>query len=365
MNYKLLYQWEEVLAAHLPALNGWQRANVALFSYGIMEAGSCQQEAIARQINGAETLDSTMRRWRRFLSNSALAVERVSEQWASWVLSAIGTKQVTLLVDETKVHDRIAAMVVGVAWEGRCIPLVWRVYPANNAAGYPPEGQVKMIEGLLQRIQKNLKQPLEVLLLADRGIGTSPDLCRAVEALGWHYLFRVTCQTKVVTDEADYTIAQQVQAGEIWAMSGQIFKQRGRIPAHARALWEMGYDEPWALVTNDECLTGHEYARRNWQEQCFRDLKSGGWQWGVSRIRLPDHADRLLLLLALAYGWVLALGSQAVSLGYGRALIQRQDGSWRRQLSLFKEGLRFFVDYVRRFSVCLGLTFIPDTRFIQ
>ena len=64
MNYKLLYQWEELLAAQLPALNGWQRANVALFSYGIMEAGSCQQEAVARQINGAETLDSTMRRWR-------------------------------------------------------------------------------------------------------------------------------------------------------------------------------------------------------------------------------------------------------------------------------------------------------------
>jgi len=365
MNYKLLYQWEELLAAHLPALNSWQRANVALFSYGIVEAGSCQQDAIARQINGAETLDSTMRRWRRFLNNSALTVERVSEQWASWVLSAIGTKQVTLLVDETKIHDRIGAMVLGVAWEGRCIPLVWRIYPANNAAGYPPEGQVKMIEGLLQRIQKNLKQPLEVLLLADRGIGTSPDLCRAVEALGWHYLFRVTCQTKVVTDETDYTIAQQVQAGEIWAMRGEVFKQRGRIPAHARALWEVGYDEPWALVTNDERLTGHEYARRNWQEQGFRDLKSGGWQWGISRIRLPNHADRLLLLLALAYGWVLALGSQAVSLGYARALIQRQDGSWRRQLSLFKEGLRFFVDYVRRFSVCLGLSFVPDTRFIQ
>jgi len=363
MNYKLLYQWEDLLAAHLPALNSWQRANVALFSYGIIEAGNCQQEAVARQVNGAEEIESTTRRWRRFLSNEALAVDTVSEEWTSWVLSALGTAQVTLLVDETKVHDRIGAMVVGVAWEGRCIPLVWRVYRANSAAAYPLEGQVKLIEGLLQRVQKSLKQPVEVLLLADRGIGTSPELCRAVEALGWHYLFRVTCQTKVVTEQGDYTIAQQVQAGEIWTMSGQVFKQRGRIPAHARALWQVGYDEPWALVTNDERLTGHEYARRNWQEQSFRDLKSGGWQWGISRIRLPDHADRLLLLLALAYGWVLALGSQAISLGYARALIQRKDGSWRRQLSLFKEGLRFFVDVVRRFSVCLGLTFIPDTRF--
>ena len=363
MNYELLYQWEELLAAHLPALNGWQRANVALFSYGIMEAESCQQGAVARQVSEAERVESTARRWRRLLSNKALPVETVCEQWTRWVLERLGTKSITLLVDETKLHDRTGVMLVGVAWESRCIPLVWRTYRANNAAAYPAEGQVKMIEGLLKRVKQSLSEPLEVLVLADRGIGTSPDLCRAVQALGWHYLFGVTCQTKVVTDEGDYTIAQQVQAGEIWATSGHIFKKRGQIPAHARALWAVGYDEPWALVTNDQRLTGHEYARRNWQEQSFRDLKSGGWQWGDCRIRHPDHLSRLLLLLTLAYGWMIALGSQAVSVGYCQALIQREDGSWRRQWSLFKEGLRFFVDYVRRFSICLGLTFIPDKRF--
>ena len=73
---------------------------------------------------------------------------------------------------------------------------------------------------------------------------------------------------------------------------------------------------------------------------------------GDCRIRQPNNLSRLLLLLALAYGWIIALGSQAVS-----------GGSWRRQWSLFKEGLRFFVDYVQRFSICLGLYFIPDKRF--
>jgi hypothetical protein len=363
MNYELLYQWEELLAAHLPALNGWQRANVALFSYGIMEAESCQQGAVARQVSCAEQVESTARRWRRLLANKALPLEAVCEQWTRWVLENLGMKRITLLVDETKLHDRMGVMLVGVAWEGRCIPLMWRVYRANSAAAYPVEGQVKMIEGLLSRVKKSLSKPLEVLVLADRGIGTSPDLCRAVQALDWHYLFRVTCQTKIVTDDSDYTIAQQVQAGEIWGISGQIFKKRGQIPAHARALWAVGYDEPWALVTNDERLTGHEYARRNWQEQSFRDLKSGGWQWGDCRIRHPDHLSRLLLLLTLAYGWMLALGSQAVSVDYCQPLLQRDDGTWRRQWSLFKEGLRFFVDYVRRFSICLGLTFIPDKRF--
>jgi hypothetical protein len=34
MNHKLLYQWEQEIAAHLPSLNRWQAANVALMSYG-------------------------------------------------------------------------------------------------------------------------------------------------------------------------------------------------------------------------------------------------------------------------------------------------------------------------------------------
>jgi hypothetical protein len=123
------------------------------------------------------------------------------------------------------------------------------------------------------------------------------------------------------------------------------------------------YNEPWALVTNDARLTGIEYARRNWQEQSFRDLKSGGWRWGESRVRRPEHVSNLLILLVLAYVWLVALGSQAVTAGCARHLLRRADGSQRRLWSLFKEGLRYWFEVVQRQSVCRGLVFIPDTRF--
>src|SRR5438094_9849125 len=102
-----------------------------------------------------------------------------------------------------------------------------------------------MMQRLIQRrdkllglVKSSVPQGCEVLVLADRGIGCSPEVCRVVDGLGWHSLFRVTCQTKLVTAHADYTIAHQVQPGEIWAGSGLIFKQHGRIPAYSRALWE-------------------------------------------------------------------------------------------------------------------------------
>jgi hypothetical protein len=304
-----------------------------------------------------------MRRWRRFLSNSRFPLEDFFRDWVAWVLGRLGEAHVTLLVDETKLHDRIGVMMVGVAWEGRCLPLVWRTYRANSAVEYPAEGQVKLIEVLLRTVQDGLPTGTEVLVLADRGIGTSPALCQAVAALGWSYLFRVTCQTKIITADGDRTIAQQVQPGDIWAAAGLIFKQRGQIPAYARALWSVDYDEPWALVTNDDRLTGHEYARRNWQEQSFRDLKSGGWHWGESRVRLPDHVARLLVVLVLAYTWVIALGSQAVAAGRAHPVVRQVNGSPRRLWSLFKEGLYFFVEVVQRCTICRGLVFIPDKRF--
>lgn len=363
MNYPLLYQWEQLLAGRLKCLNSWQQANVALFSYGIIRSESCQQGAVARAVSCGEAVESAARRWRRFLHNGQLPLEAFFAEWSGWVIAALGQQQITLLVDETKLADRIGVLVVGVAWEGRCLPLAWRVYRANSAADYPAEGQTQLIEGLLKQIKAGLPPEVEVLVLADRGIGTSPDLCRAVARLGWHYLFRVTCQTKIVTETGALTIAQQVQAGEIWAASGEVFKKRGHIPAHARALWSVGYEEPWALVTNDEHLIGHEYARRNWQEQSFRDLKSGGWHWGESRLRHPDHVARLLVLLALAYTWIVALGSQAAAKGCARPRVRRANNLCPRLWSLFKEGLNYFVEFVQRHTVCLGLIFIPDRRF--
>jgi hypothetical protein len=338
--------------------------NVGLFSYGVIRAESCRQQSVARQVSCGEQVESTVRRWRRFLDNQAFPLEAFFGEWTAWVMDGLAGNEVTLLVDETKIADRVAVMVVGLAWEGRCIPLAWRGYRANDAADYPAEGQVGMIHKLLEQVQTGIPERIErVLVLADRGIGTSPELCRVVDRLGWSYLFRVTCQSKVVTETGEYTIAQQVQPGHVWQASGQVFKRRGRIPAHARAIWSDGYDQPWALVTNDPALTGFEYARRNWQEQSFRDLKSGGWHWGDSQVCHPDHMQRLLVILVVAYVWTIAWGSQAVAAHHAQPLQRRPNHTLRRSWSLFSEGLRYFVDFILRHLAPLRLFFIPDHRF--
>lgn len=53
-------------------------------------------------------------------------------------------------------------------------------------------------------------------------------------------------------------------------------------------------------------------AFRRWEEAAFKAFKSSGWQWQRSYIRLPAHANRLWLVLALATTWMSSCGIQVV-----------------------------------------------------
>lgn len=61
----------------------------------------------------------------------------------------------------------------------------------------------------------------------------------------------------------------------------------------------------------------------------FRDFKSNGWQWQRSHVRMPDHANRLWLAMALAYGWMLSLGTYV----YQTEAVQKEvtRGRWLRE----------------------------------
>ncbi len=129
--------------------------------------------------------------------------------------------------------------------------------------------------------------------------------------------------------------------GGRWSAQGRAFKKAGWLSLIAHVIWEAPYEQPWCLVTNCPAITGRLYAQRYWQEASFRDLKSDGWQWQASRIFTPEHANLLVLVLVLAYAFVLSLGT----LAFEEPTLAPQ--VLDKHHSVFRNGLRLW-------EACLG-----------
>lgn len=342
MNLRQLYQWVKKSSKQWDGVNRHFRENVVVFSRGVARTQSSHIRKIASGVEGQP--DHQRRRLQRFLS-AQTPLDGFFRGWTGSVVRALPAAPLVLVVDETKLKAQFGVMVVGVVFEGRCIPLAWRVYRANSRSDYPAEGQARMIIRLLKQVRAGLPAGTAVRVMADRGIGTSPLLLRGIAALGWTFLVRVTRQSKIVlADATAVTFYDQVSApGQSYQASGLVFKQRGRIPAQVRVLWGHNQRERWALVTNDPQLSGWEYAQRMWIEEAFRDLKSHGWQVEDSYLTDPARMARLWIILVVAYAWMLLLGQAVVAAGRGALRKRRADGTYVRRWSLFREGWRVFL----------------------
>lgn len=359
MSLAELYQWQGEIGKHFKDLGRWQALGLAMYSYGVVQGRECAPSQVAEHLPEMGKVESVHRRLERWLDNERIDWQRCCQDWAKWVLSQYQGERVLLLVDETKLGQHLSAMVVGLAYRGCCIPLAFWCYAPKAW----PMGQVELIATLLQWIAPALPPGMIPVVQADRGIGTSPDLLRVVEALGWHYLFRVQKNTRLRDDNGtECPLASLVTAaGTTWKGSGQVFKKAGWLTSHVQVIWGRAYKEAWCLVTNAPDLDGWLYGRRYWQEASFRDLKSDGWQWQSSRIWSPDHANRLLLVLALAYAWTLSLGT----LAFDHPDLRLQVAQPRSSLSIFRLGLRLWLRWRGQVHSFLATWTSPYLRFVD
>ena len=152
MNPELLYQWMDTIQMHFHNLGKWQAKGLALYSFGVVLAEHCQGSKVAEALGFFGRIPTVERRLRRWLNNLRIDIDRCCQVWSFWVWGSLDTCRAVLLVDETKIANRIGVMVVSLAYENRAIPLVWRCYRANSAIDYPQQGQVLLVWGLLARV---------------------------------------------------------------------------------------------------------------------------------------------------------------------------------------------------------------------
>lgn len=339
------------------SLGAWQKRAFALWCCGVILAESCQLSTVADALvsSGGVSAAAFSKRLARFLSNPRISDNLLSCAWVRWVAQTYPSAHWVVLVDETKLSHHLGSMMVGLAYRGRAIPLLWRCY---HPTAYPPEGQVALITEMLTRLRLLVPPDIAFTVQADRGIGTSPDLIRELQRLRLDFLLRVQGQTRVrLRNGRVHALASLLKPGESWCGQGDVFKKAGWLRLYLRLEWRLGEKSPWCLVTNSPWRQSRDYARRAWHEQSFRDLKSFGFRWNASHVWHPAHAHRLLFVLTLAYTWVLA---QAVLFTPEERLSPSRTAP--RQ-SLFRRGLRWIRTQIQRTLIGFispDLVFQPD-----
>jgi hypothetical protein len=359
-NQKVLYRWAYSIHSHFGELGYWQVLNLALFSLGVVMARSCQVNVVAEELSFAGKADSVARRFKRLLANEGLDMGQLLPLWVKWVLSSFAGTDIYLLVDETKLGQRIGVMMISLAYRGHAIPLLWCCYREGIASAYPSMGQVDLIMQMLAQIKPCIPPECHVWVLADQGIGNSSALMRKLKCAGWRFLLRVQ-EASMFTTRSGMRFRLGEMATRTGSAQGVLYTRGRMVVGILHIIWSAEYEQPWFLFTNDPTLRGQSYAYRAWQEQSFRDLKSGGWHWDKSFIRDPEHMQRLLLILALAYAWMATLGTLSATLP--PVLLRQIVGADEAKFSVFRHGIRV---YKRLCAIAVdrihtNLFFIPKT----
>ena len=346
MNHSLYYQWKETIAKQMKGLSKPQCKLLALVSFGVLLAQHCHLRLIAKFIPGDSEPKSKEERIRNFLDNERLTRSAFFAGWLAWAMKQFAkSRRITIIVDETTIGNQFRAMMVSLAYKKRAVPLIFRCYRAQSSEGYPDEGQVQMIVDMLRELLPHKPRDREVIVQADRGIGNSPNLCKAIASMGWFYCFRLPRNVKIHTDFGKLTPIEQAKPGKGVKLSGTVFVSKGKVPADIRIWWDLGHAQPWILVTNHPRLNPKSYIKRNWIEQSFRDFKSNGFHLSECRLRSPENIERLLMALTLAMGVAIHLGC------YARYVLKKarkrvKDGKLGWMGSVFKIGLYHFQDCI-------------------
>jgi hypothetical protein len=342
MNLATVYRLREEIERRFPSLGKWQVIGLALACIGLILEQECGIGRIAEGVLSFGKRETVKQRLKRWLKNERIHVQTACYDWMRWVWTGWTIARPILLVDETKLGERLGVMMVSLAYEGRAIPLLWRCYYANNAQQYPQQGQVLLVYGLLAHVLSQLPAQVRPLVQMDRGLAHSSAMLRALKNLKVDFLVRVKQTARFTTRRGSSgLLSQVVKRGESGRLDGWLFGRDHTVKGSVTLLWETHQEEPWCLFSNDPHLSGHRYALRWWQEASFKDLKSGGWQWQGSHITCPERMERLLLVMAIAYGWMLSLGAVVRDLPAARCKSVFSPDELHRY-SLFRLGLRWF-----------------------
>jgi len=320
---------------------------------GIYLSANVHLSLVVRKWPLPSKIPSLVNRLRRFLDNRHVSLQRYYEPLVKSLVFAKAGGHLDLVIDTTKVGLGYRALVVGMTYRKRTLPLAWSLHK-GRIGNTPVTAQVALLDWL----HKLIPIGTEVSLTGDTSF-CSGDLLHWLVDHGWSYVIRQRKEVHIREEDgpwhpiADIAVAsgETIVVGWVWMAKTNPFG-----PTWLLLHWQKGEDAPWILVSNraDARWMIKAYRRRMWIEEMFGDMKRHGFDLEATHLRHIQRIERLMLGVCIAYVWLVSLGSWVIKNGY-RHFVDRKD---RRDKSYFRIGWEW-VERCFRHNQPVRLRFCP------
>ena len=303
----------------------------------------------------AQKEDSNQKRWRRFLNNGRVKVEKIYVPLILQAISELKEERLYLALDTTVLWNKYCFVYLSVVVGGRGLPLLWMGLEHASASvaweKYSP---------LLERAKDYLHDFSNIMLLADRGFANQ-NLMGWLNGSHWNWAIRLPADTLIYGVRRrgfGYNVRELYppRREAVFYLNVQVWEE-ARFQAHLALASVPGAKDKWAILTNEEpsLETFWQYGLRFRIEHLFLDSKSGAFQWQLSRVRSVECLERLYLVIAIATLFSTLVGS-AVEFNGPRSCV---DAHYRRGLSFLKIGLRWLTSFVHKNFSFLRFDHLP------
>jgi hypothetical protein len=285
------------LRRRLPRQRKTQREKLALLVATMLEARSANLMELAAVLpRPAERLDMRFQWIWRVLLNPLISPDEVMAPFA-----AEKKRPLVLIMDQSKINDRLQVLMLALRWGERALPVLWRVEETKGAIGFETQKE------LLEAAVPILPEGAQIRLMADRFYGTA-DLISFCQDKDWDYRIRLKGNL-AVRDRTGRRMTGGLAKNRQFALENVQLTER-RVTANIGVIHDPSHDEPWiiAMPAKPGYLKTLEYSDRWAIEPMFSDFKSRGFGVEQSQIQYPDRLSRLLLVMALALYFAVSAG---------------------------------------------------------
>lgn len=334
---------------------------------GLVRGNRLTLTRLGRSLASSALAKHRIKRVDRFLGN--FRVQREIPVWYSALAKRMlrNCRRPVILLDWTQTIGAFNALVAGVAFSGRAIPVYAEVHPGSKL------GNRKVQHAFLEALAAVLPPKTRPIIVADAGFKTP--FFRSVRERGWDFVIRLRGNgvlrrysrrarerdPRMTFEQAFASATDKARdLGQWTPYAAQGMLQRGcRIVLSSRPASAEGPPrldpygrravEPWLLATTLKSEPPVQivgiYRLRMQIELTFRDAKNGNLGWGLehARSRNARRQETLLLIACLALAATLLVGAHAEAAGQA-ARYQANSIRARRVQSLTNLGVFVLAD---------------------